>query len=172
MKEFRYDGGALIGNAWYTYDVSVISETCKSIVQRAASEQGYAAKTRHKEKMDKLGDWTTPPNRFAPIVLETEGYIHPDSEKFLRTLAGLALSKGVCYSLEGHEDEDVSKLLLKWNSSLAQALQRGNFLEVLFYARHVAAHFDAQHGTGGVHHPPKDSFHTFERHSYLVDEVM
>ncbi len=66
----------------------------------------------------------------------------------------------------------MSKLLLRWNSSLARALQRGNFVGVLLYARSVAARQDANGVGGGRRRLSRKSLHAFERHSRLVDEVM
>ena len=100
------------------FDVSVVSPLQLSLVQRVASDAGFALQHRHQEKMSKHQESCHRENIvFAPLIVSTYGAWHKSAEQHIKSLARAVATQ------EGADSGDASR---NFFGRLAIKLCQGN----------------------------------------------
>ena len=102
-------------------DVSVVSPLQRQLVKKAGEEMGSAAEKRFKEKNNKYFESCNNEGiQFYPLIVETFGGWHPDSEAIITKLASQSASQsgGVTAEVSRHLFQRLGILLARGNASL------------------------------------------------------
>ena len=100
------------------FDVSVVSPLQSGLIKKASEEKGSAAVKRYKEKNSKYhSDCEKEGIRFFPLIVETFGGWHPESETTIRKI-GMQLASHTEGDLEETCHQRLSILLSRANSYL------------------------------------------------------
>ena len=133
------------GGRGAAFDVAVTSTDQVSTLKQASKQAGVAARRKYTSKMNKAKDLVEAENHsFHPLIIETYGGWHPESELVIRELA-----RRMAANLKRDEEETIRHVFQR----LSMLLVRGN--ATLFSRRTQApapAHTDGDDDGSGEQH--------------------